>query len=106
MKEMRSVLNEILGDDLSPGEVLRASRIKSGISQDELEEITDIARSNISALENGRIQMTIHYAIRFAAALKLHPSDILFPNGHVEKSDEIRQIEKRAAALRKRRSVG
>lgn len=81
MKDMRSVLNEILGDDLSPGENLRALRVKKRISQEQLEEITGVARTNISALENNRLEMTSYYDILFGAALGIHPSDILFPNG-------------------------
>ena len=106
MKEMRKVLHEILGDDLSPGEALRAFRVKNGISQDELQIITGIARTNISALENGRLEMTAHYAVIFAAALRAHPADILFPNGKYEKTAEIRQVEKRAEALLKKRVAG
>jgi transcriptional regulator with XRE-family HTH domain len=106
MKNMRTVLNDILGDELTPGEGLRALRIKMEISQDELQEITGIARSNISALENGRIEMTTHYALLFAAALRAHPSSILFPNGNFEKTDEIKKIEKKAEIIFKKRAAG
>lgn len=106
MKDMRSVLHDILGEDLSPGEVLRAIRVNAGISQDELQEITGIQRSNISALENGRMPMTSHYAILLGAALKTHPAEILFPNGKFEKTKEVLEIEKKAAAVRKRHAIG
>ena len=103
MKNMRNVLHEILGEDVSSGEALRAFRVKAGISQDQMQEITGVARSNISALENDRMEMTSHYAIIFGAALKIHPSEILFPNGKVAKTDEILKIEKKAAAFQKKR---
>ena len=106
MKDMRSVLHDILGEDLTPGEVLRAIRVKAGISQEELEEITDIARSNISALENGRLEMTSRYAMIFGAALKTHPTEILFPNGKFEKTKELQKIEKKAETVFKRHAVG
>lgn len=106
MKNMRAVLHEILGEDLTSGEILRALRVKSGFSQDELQEITGVARSNISALENGRLEMTVHYALLFGAALRVHPSDILFPNGKFEKTEELKKIEKKAEALSKKHAAG
>ncbi|WP_374077325.1 helix-turn-helix domain-containing protein [Bdellovibrio bacteriovorus] len=106
MKDMRTVLHNILGEDLTSGEVLRALRIKSGFSQEELQDVTGIARTNISALENGRLEMTVHYALLLGAALKTHPSDILFPNGKFEKTDELKKIEKKAEALSKKHAAG
>ncbi len=106
MKNMRTVLHEILGEDVSPAEALRAYRIKAGISQDQMQEITGVARSNISALENDRMEMTSHYAIIFGAVLKIHPAEILFPNGKVVKTAEILKIEKKAAAFLKKKAAG
>ena len=40
MKDMRTVLHETLGSDLSPGEVLRGLRVKAGLSQEDLHEGT------------------------------------------------------------------
>ncbi|MNL42976.1 hypothetical protein D3C87_1654650 [compost metagenome] len=73
--------------------------MKAGISQDELAEITGVARTNISALENERAAMTFHYALLFGAALSIHPSKILFPNGKYLKTPELQKIEKKAAAF-------
>lgn len=102
MKDMRKVLYEILDEDLSSGEVLRGLRIKSGLSQDQLSELTGLQRSNLSALENDRISMTSHYAEIFSAVFKVHPSEILYPNGHVKKSADLRKIEKKAEAYFKK----
>lgn len=105
MNKMRKVLHEILDEELSSGEVLRGARSELGISQDELEEITGIKRSNISALENDRMSMSSYYAEILGAALKLHPADLLYPNRKVAKSDELLKIEKKAAAVLKRHAV-
>jgi transcriptional regulator with XRE-family HTH domain len=102
MKEMRAVLQNLLGEDLDTGEVLRGLRINSGLSQDELAELTGIQRTNLSALENNRIQMTSYYAEIFAVVFKVHPSDILYPNGHVKKSADIVKLEKKAEAYFKK----
>lgn len=106
MKDMREVLYGMLGEDLSSGEMLRGLRIKLGLSQDQLSELTGIQRPNISGLENDRIDMTSHYAEIFSAVFKVHPSEILYPNGHVKKSSEILKLEKKAEAYLKRIAVG
>lgn len=102
MKEMRGVLENLLGEDLSSGEVLRGLRLKSKLSQDELAELTGIQRSNLSALENDRTQMTSYYAEIFSAVFKVHPTDILYPNGHVKKSADLLKLEKKVAAYFKK----
>lgn len=104
MRKMREVLNEILEGDLSHGEILRGKRIEAGLSQDDLAEITGIARTNISALENDRKEMTSYYALIFAAALKTHPSELLYPSGKFNKTEEFLRTEKRAEEFSKRRA--
>lgn len=106
MKDMRKVLENLLGEDLSSGEVLKGLRIKSNLSQDELADLTGIQRSNLSALENDRTSMTSYYAEIFATVFKVHPSDILYPNGHVKKSADLLKLEKKAEAYFKKSSVG
>jgi len=96
MRKMRDVLNEISPTPTLPGELIRAVRKKSNITQDALAEVTGLQRSNLSAIENGKLEMTVHYAEILGAALSLHPSTILFPNGYQKKSLEILEIEKRA----------
>lgn len=105
MKKMKKVLHEILGKEMTPGEVVRGARVDAGVSQEEMAEITGIQRTNISAIENNRISMTSHYAEIFAAVLKIHPADILYPNRQIKKSSEILEIEKRASSILKNRTV-
>jgi cytoskeletal protein RodZ len=105
MEKMRKFLHEVLDQDLTSGEVLRGARVEAGISQEEMEEITGVKRSNISALENGRLQMTSHYAEIFAAALGIHPADLLYPNLKLVKSNEMLEIEKRAKAVMKKHAT-
>lgn len=101
---MREVLHDLLERDLTSGELLRGARVELGISQEEMEIITGIKRSNISALENDRIRMTSHYAEIFSVALGLHPADLLYPNRKVVKSEELLEIEKRARAFLKKQA--
>ena len=106
MKNMRDILNQVAPKDVTPGELVSSVRHRLGITQAELCHITGLRRENLSALENNRIEMTVHYAEIFAAALGLHPSSILFPNGSYEKSKNILAIEKKATNLLKKKIAG
>lgn len=99
MENMRDVLIELMGDDFTSGMFLCGKRIEAELSQEELAQITGISRPNISALENDRMPMTNRYAEIFSVVLNVHPADILYPNGHVRKSKELKEIEKRAKAF-------
>ena len=100
-RKMIDVLDELSPEKATAGELLRAFRQREGFSLRDLEEITGIAQSNLSAIENGKIQLTQHYAEIFAAALGLHPTIILYPNGRFEKSKHLLAIEKKATQLKK-----
>jgi transcriptional regulator with XRE-family HTH domain len=106
MKNMRDILNDVASKDVTPGDLIRATRINFGITQEEICEVTGLKRANLSALENNRIEMTVHYAEVLGAALGLHPSTILFPNGKYEKKKEILNIEKKARSLFKKHAIG
>lgn len=99
--KMRDVLDELVPGKATPGEMVRALRKREGLTLEEMSEITGIRNNNLSAIENGRIEMSQHYAEIFAAALDVHPLMFLYPNGKFEKTSELRKIERRAAKLRK-----
>lgn len=103
---MRDILNEVAPKAVTPGALIKATRINFGITQEELCEVTGLKRTNLSAIENDRIEMTVHYAEVLGAALGLHPSTILFPNGKYEKKKQILDIEKKARALFKKHAIG
>lgn len=106
-KKMIDLLNEIDPKILSCGQVLRALRKGLELTLKDVEEITGIKEQNLSALENDRMSMTAHYSEILAAALGVHPTDILFPNGKWEKSAEISAIEQKAKKIiRKKRAAG
>lgn len=68
--------------------------------------MTGLKRENLSALENGRLTMTPHYAELFAAVFDLHPASILFPNGQQYKNKKLQAVEKRARELIKTKQAG
>lgn len=46
--------------------------------------------------------MTSYYAEIFSAVFKVHPSEILYPNGHVKKSRDLLKLEKKAETYLKK----
>jgi len=95
-------LNEIDPTPSTPGKALRAFRKNFGITLKDLEDVTRVKESNLSALENDRIEMTSYYAERLGAALGIHPSLLLYPEGWVKVTPELKDIERRAKKLFKK----
>lgn len=98
------LLNELQEKPSTSGSLLKAFRKGLNLSQEDLEEITDVRSTNISALENDKMAMTGHYAEIFAAALGIHPRVLLYPDGQFHKSAELKKIEKRAQKLIKNKA--
>ena len=84
----------------TPGELLRAFRKREQFTLEDMFEITGVAVSNLSAIENGKIPMTPHYAEMFACALCVRPDAFLYPDGHFAKDERLLEIEHRANMLR------
>ncbi len=101
-KRMMDVLNRLVPDDPTPGLMLRAFRKREQLRLKDMEFITGIKESNLSAIENGHIAMTQHYAEIFAAALAVHPSAFLYPDGKFAKDSNLLAIERRAKKMRRK----
>lgn len=67
-----------LGIVLSPGEMVRELRELKGWSQLDLQRETGISQTNISAIENDRVEIGKARAITLARALNVHPASIMF----------------------------
>ena len=96
MPSFRKLLEEFGADVTSPSETVRTFRKGLGMTLKEVEEVTGIRESHLSAIENGKIEMTQHYAEVFAAVFGLHPTAFLYPGGNFKKSHELQAIERRA----------
>lgn len=105
-KSMKDILNELDDRQLTPGEMARSIRRRLGLTQDEVAELSNIKRENISALENGRLDMSVRYAKVLAVVFGVSPVSILFPNGSFTKSKELLVIEKKAQIFLKKKKVG
>jgi transcriptional regulator with XRE-family HTH domain len=64
---------------LTTGEVIRMLRELKGWTQQELARRCDIQASNISLLENERVEIGKHRAEQLARAFDVHPAIIMFP---------------------------
>ena len=64
---------------LSTGQVNRMRRELKGWTQERLAERSGISATNISLLENGRVDIGKKRAVQLAGAFDVHPAIIMFP---------------------------
>lgn len=64
---------------LSTGDVIRMLRELKGWTQKELSKRSGISPTNISLLENGKVEIGKKRAVQLAKAFDLHPAIIMFP---------------------------
>ena len=66
-----------MSDERTFGQRLRESRIKSGFSQSDLEEISGIPKARLSRYENGHVAPSIQTLERLARALHVSEASLL-----------------------------
>lgn len=66
-----------MGDERTFGQRLRATRIKAGYSQSDLEEISGIPKARLSRYENGHVAPSIQTLERLARALNVSEASLL-----------------------------
>lgn len=64
---------------LTTGEVIRMLRELKGWTQAELAKHSGISSTNISLLENGRVEIGKRRVEQLAKAFNVHPAIIMFP---------------------------
>ena len=91
---------------LTPGKVVRAFRKNFAFTLADIEKLTDVAESNLSAIENDSRPLGPDLAIRLAAVFGISPALILFPDGAgILDRPELKKIHSRAVALRERKRI-
>lgn len=65
--------------ELTTGEVIRMLRELKGWTQNELGHRCSISPTNISLLENGKVEIGKRRAKQLAKAFNVHPAIIMFP---------------------------
>ena len=69
---------------LTTGEVIRMLRELKGWTQTDLAEGSGISPTNISLLENGKVDIGKKRAEQLAKAFDIHPAIIMFPEYEAE----------------------
>lgn len=64
---------------LTTGEVIRMLRDLKGWTQNELAKQSGISATNISLLENDRVEIGKRRVVQLAKAFNVHPAIIMFP---------------------------
>ncbi len=91
----------------TPGKVIRAVRKNFNITQQELAEVTGIAETNLSAIENDKIEIGVKRAVLIAAALGIGPSGLLFPNGYeTVYQKDVKAVQVASAKMMAKKKVG
>jgi transcriptional regulator with XRE-family HTH domain len=65
--------------ELTSGEVIRMLRELKGWTQEELAKSSGVSPTNLSLLENDRVDIGKKRALQIAAAFGVHPATIMFP---------------------------
>ncbi len=66
-----------MGKDREFGRRLREARLRAGMSQSDLEEVSGIPKARLSRYENGHVSPSIHTLARLAAALQVSEASLL-----------------------------
>jgi transcriptional regulator with XRE-family HTH domain len=91
----------------TPGKVIKAFRKNFNITQQELSKVTGIAETNLSAIENDRVEIGVKRAVLIAAALGISPSSLLFPNGYQTAYEkDVKVVQAASAKLMSKKRVG
>ena len=99
MKDLLEVLAKVKGPS-TPGSVIRAHRRNWKITLKELSETTGIAESNLSLIENDKVEIGTRRAALIGAALGIDPAFILFPEGaETSYKKEVERVSKKASKL-------
>ncbi|MGK5084837.1 helix-turn-helix transcriptional regulator [Bdellovibrionota bacterium FG-1] len=99
MKNLLEVISQVKAPSTS-GSVIRAHRRNWKITLKELGEMTEIAESNLSLIENDKVEIGTRRASLIGAALGIDPAFILFPEGAAGTfKKEVARVSKKASKL-------
>ena len=97
-KKVKDLLSMFDTEPTTVGLMVRAFRKGRGFTLEDISNLTGIQVTNLSSIENDKVDLGIKRAKLLAAALGVRPQDILFPENE-RKDKEIIEIEKEAQKL-------
>jgi|CZKU01.1.fsa_nt_gi transcriptional regulator with XRE-family HTH domain len=89
---------------MTPGEMVRTTRVLQEMSPLDLAKAAGITRSILAAIEDGRTPLGVKRAERLARALRVHPAVLVWPQW--EASEGFIPNKKTAAAMKESRRGG
>jgi transcriptional regulator with XRE-family HTH domain len=92
-------LFDYLPKDSTAGSITRAFRRNYKITLKELSKLTGIPESNLSAIENDKLEIGVKRATLIGAALGISPESLLFPNGRSQYEKEAERVRHAAEKL-------
>lgn len=96
-------LDKLIGKKTT-GFVLKSSRLRCNLTQDEVSIITGIDATSISRYENDKLNVGAEVAGKFAAAYGISLTSILFPNG-LDAIDELQSIREKSVEIIGKKAV-
>ena len=98
-------LSDFLPDEpLTSGQIIRSLRKNFNLTLADVNSLTHIGETNLSAIENGSKELGVKRAELLAAVFGINPALLLFPNGiETLKEAELLAISKRAHKLREKK---
>jgi transcriptional regulator with XRE-family HTH domain len=91
---------------VTTGAIIKAFRKNFQITQSDLAKITGIVETNLSAIENDKVEIGVKRAVLIATALGIDPSQLLFPNGVKEDySKEVHRVQQISAKIMAKKKV-
>jgi transcriptional regulator with XRE-family HTH domain len=89
---------------LTSGQAIRALRRNFNLTLAEVNALTKIGETNLSAIENGSKELGVKRAELLAAVFGVSPAILLFPNGaDTLRRPQLTAIATRAAELRQKK---
>ena len=105
MKNLLEVIAKVKGPSTS-GSVIHAHRRNWKITLKELSKMTGIAESNLSLIENDKVEIGVRRASLIGAALGIDPAFILFPEGaegaFQKEVERVRKAASKVFAIKKK----
>jgi len=97
--DLKKLIKQLDKTPTTIGTMIRAFRHGRGFTLKQMEELTGVSETNLSSIENDKIDLGVKRSILIAAALGVMPEDILFPKGIWKKTAEYLKIEKKAKKM-------
>ena len=104
VKKLKDFSDLLPKEPLSSGQIIRSLRRNFNLTLAEVDALTQIGETNLSAIENDSKEVGVKRAEVLAAVFGVNPALLLFPNGiETLRKPKLENIAKRAAKVREKK---